>query len=132
MILIVYYVYNSTSIKDLSKSRTTPNCYKSTTFRNYMFGPSECATVLCPLLGFKLLCDSDSIELYKRCWTVQYLSNSSLPNLNPRLSDLSETFKMSDINSTRLPHLTINGIRVNVGAAYVGDDVNQTLTRGDR
>ena len=48
------------------------------------------------------------------------------------IQDLSETFKMSDTNATRLP-IAVLGIVIVIGnIAYVGDDVNPTLTRGDR
>ena len=56
---------------------------------------------------------------------------SSLPslNLNPILLR-NETFKMSDTNDVRLPLILF---RVPVFAPpYVGDDVNPTLTRGER
>ena len=40
--------------------------------------------------------------------------------------DLSETFKMSDIDATRLPYV------IHWYPPCVGDDFNHTLTRGER
>ena len=46
------------------------------------------------------------------------------------IQDLSLTFKMSDINATRLPSSVFIGLISN--GAYVGDDVYFTLIRGDK
>ena len=55
---------------------------------------------------------------------VQYF-NTQFPS-----QDLSETIKMSDINAIRLPGV---GFIIGIGFfPYVGDDVNHTLTRGER
>ena len=48
---------------------------------------------------------------------TQYSLFSTLPNLNPR------SFKMSDINATRLPYYGGNPF-----IPYIGDGVNHTLT----
>ena len=54
---------------------------------------------------------------------VQYFILSSFPNLKP--THLRNFQQMSNVNATRRP-----GILILI--AYVGDDVNHTLTRGER
>ena len=62
---------------------------------------------------------------------AKYSVLSFLPNLNLN-PILSKTFKMSDTNDTRLPiTVVISNAAVAIGP-YVGDDVNPTLTRGDK
>ena len=54
---------------------------------------------------------------------VQYFILSSFPNLKP--THPRNFQQMSNVNATRRP-----GILILI--AYVGDDVNHTLTRGER
>ena len=69
-------------------------------------------------------------DRYKRCWMVQYFNTQFTSNfkLNPKSLRNSSKSQMSDINATRLPGLGF----VPWWPAYVGDDVNPTLIRGDK
>ena len=55
--------------------------------------------------------------------------NISMLSFLPNFQDLSETFKMSDINTARLPFVYL--FIILIFPPYIGDDVNHTLTRGD-
>ena len=63
-------------------------------------------------------------DRYKRCWMIHYFITQFPPTWT-WIRDLSEIYKMSDINATRLPN------EEKFGDPYVGGR-DSTLTRGDR
>ena len=64
---------------------------------------------------------------YKRYWKVQYFNIQYSVPFPTWIQDLSETFKMFDINATRLPYIFSEFTFI----PFVGD-VTQTLILGER